>query len=53
MGPPVVPVTATGGCGPGRGIVTDHRPHFRADDDTPATGVRLHTHVAEDHLTGS
>ncbi|MFF3607785.1 M20 family metallopeptidase [Streptomyces sp. NPDC002463] len=36
----------------GRGLVTNHNPHFYADDDTLVTGVRLHAHVAYDHLTG-
>ncbi|MSS45354.1 amidohydrolase [Cutibacterium sp. WCA-380-WT-3A] len=34
----------------GRGIVPNHHPAFYADDETLATGVRLHTHVAVDHL---
>ncbi|MFJ9575251.1 M20 family metallopeptidase [Streptomyces sp. NPDC101191] len=42
------PVPAPGG----RGIVTNHHPRFYADDDTLVTGVRLHAHVAYDHLTG-
>ncbi|MFE0648678.1 M20 family metallopeptidase [Streptomyces sp. NPDC059534] len=37
----------------GRGLVTNHNPHFYADDDTLVTGVRLHAHVAYDHLTGA
>ncbi|WP_395366699.1 M20 family metallopeptidase [Streptomyces sp. YH02] len=37
----------------GRGLVTNHNPHFYADDDTLVTGVRLHAHVAHDHLTGA
>ncbi|MFE1546429.1 M20 family metallopeptidase [Streptomyces sp. NPDC058718] len=37
----------------GRGIATNHNPHFYADDDTLVTGVRLHAHVAYDHLTGA
>ncbi|MGU3650874.1 amidohydrolase [Mycolicibacterium sp. A43C] len=36
----------------GRGIAMNHNPHFYADDDTLVTGVRLHAHVAYDHLTG-
>lgn len=36
----------------GRGMAVNHNPHFYADDDTLATGVRLHVHVALDHLTG-
>ncbi|MEV8454162.1 amidohydrolase [Streptomyces sp. NPDC052095] len=37
----------------GRGLVPNHNPHFYADDDALVTGVRLHAHVAHDHLTGS
>ncbi len=37
----------------GRGLVTNHNPRFYADDDTLVTGVRLHAHVAYDHLTGA
>lgn len=37
----------------GRGLVTNHNPHFYADDDTLVTGVRLHAQVAYDHLTGA
>ncbi|GHA90795.1 M20 family metallopeptidase [Streptomyces termitum] len=44
-----VPVPAKGG----RGLVTNHNPHFYADDDTLVTGVRLHAHVAYDHLRGA
>ncbi|KAA0017682.1 amidohydrolase [Antrihabitans cavernicola] len=36
----------------GRGAVPNHNPHFYADDDQLVTGVRLHTHVAYDHLAG-
>ncbi|MFE7511234.1 M20 family metallopeptidase [Streptomyces sp. NPDC057540] len=36
----------------GRGLVTNHNPRFYADDDTLVTGVRLHAHVAYDHLAG-
>ncbi|GAA2117572.1 M20 family metallopeptidase [Kitasatospora saccharophila] len=36
----------------GRGIVPNHNPHFYLDDDTLPTGVRLHAHLAADHLTG-
>jgi amidohydrolase len=36
----------------GRGIVANHNPGFYADDDTLVTGVRLHAHVAYDHLEG-
>ncbi|MFB7512544.1 M20 family metallopeptidase [Streptomyces sp. NPDC056144] len=37
----------------GRGLATNHNPHFYADDATLVTGVRLHAHVAYDHLTGA
>lgn len=37
----------------GRGVVANHSPQFYADDDTLVTGVRLHAHVAYDHLTGA
>ncbi|MFF9838919.1 M20 family metallopeptidase [Streptomyces sp. NPDC013740] len=37
----------------GRGLVTNHNPHFYADDDTLVTGVRLHAQVAYAHLTGA
>lgn len=37
----------------GRGLVTNHNPRFYADDDTLVTGVRLHAHVAYDHLAGT
>ncbi|MFE6099539.1 amidohydrolase [Streptomyces laurentii] len=37
----------------GRGLITNHHPGFYADDDTLVTGVRLHAHVAYDHLTGA
>lgn len=36
----------------GRGLVTNHNPRFYADDEALVTGVRLHAHVAYDHLTG-
>jgi len=39
--------------GGGRGMAMNHNPHFYADDDTLITGVRLHCHVAYDHLTGA
>ncbi|HEX7381518.1 MAG TPA: hypothetical protein VF265_05105 [Nevskiaceae bacterium] len=42
-------VVATPG---GRGKAVNHNPHFYADDATLATGVRLHAHVAVDHLAG-
>ncbi|MDO4412094.1 M20 family metallopeptidase [Cutibacterium sp.] len=34
----------------GRGGVPNHHPAFYADDETLVTGVRLHSHVAVDHL---
>jgi amidohydrolase len=37
----------------GRGIYINHNPHFYADDNTLVTGVRLHSQVAYDHLTGT
>jgi amidohydrolase len=37
----------------GRGLVPNHNPHFYADDQALVTGVRLHAHVAHDHLTGT
>jgi metal-dependent amidase/aminoacylase/carboxypeptidase family protein len=37
----------------GRGMYMNHNPHFYADDNTLVTGVRLHSHVAYDHLTGT
>ncbi|MVU75691.1 amidohydrolase [Nocardia sp. ET3-3] len=37
----------------GRGLFMNHNPHFYADDDTLVTGVRLHAHVAYDHLSGA
>ncbi|MFI5527293.1 M20 family metallopeptidase [Kitasatospora sp. NPDC051853] len=37
----------------GRGLVPNHNPHFYADDATLPTGVRLHAHVAYDHLSGA
>jgi metal-dependent amidase/aminoacylase/carboxypeptidase family protein len=37
----------------GRGLAPNHNPHFYADDATLPTGVRLHAHVAHDHLTGT
>ncbi len=37
----------------GRGMWPNHNPHFYADDDTLVTGVRLHSHVTLDHLTGT
>ncbi|PXX68550.1 carboxypeptidase Ss1 [Nocardia tenerifensis] len=44
-----MPVPAPGG----RGLAMNHSPHFYADDDTLGLGVRLHAHVAHDHLTGA
>lgn len=44
------------GLGPvqgGRGMYMNHNPRFYADDDTLATGVRLHTYIAYDHLRGA
>lgn len=49
LGPGGLPVPEDGG----RGLVTNHHPRFYADDDTLVTGVRLHAHVAYDHLTGA
>ncbi|MGW4547992.1 hypothetical protein ACWEN4_16645 [Streptomyces violaceorubidus] len=37
----------------GRGLVPNHNPLFYLDDDALAQGVRLHCHVAYDHLTGT
>lgn len=34
----------------GRGIVPNHHPAFYADDETLTTGVKLHAHVAYNHL---
>jgi amidohydrolase len=36
----------------GRGMVINHNPGFYADDATLTTGVRLHAHMAVDHLDG-
>ena len=36
----------------GRGGVPNHNPRFYADDETLVEGVRLHVHVARDHLAG-
>ncbi|WJR36134.1 amidohydrolase [Mycobacteroides immunogenum] len=36
----------------GRGLHMNHNPHFYADDNTLVTGVRVHCHVAYDHLVG-
>ncbi|MEV2278418.1 amidohydrolase [Nocardiopsis sp. NPDC049922] len=35
-----------------RGAATNHDPAFYADDSVLATGVRLYSHVAVDHVTG-
>ncbi|GAA1573348.1 M20 family metallopeptidase [Actinomadura kijaniata] len=37
----------------GRGLVVNHDPAFYADDAALVTGVRLHAHVAADHLGGA
>ncbi|MGB3697732.1 MAG: peptidase dimerization domain-containing protein [Gordonia sp. (in: high G+C Gram-positive bacteria)] len=37
----------------GRGVAPNHSPKFYADDDTLQIGVRLHAHVAVDHLAGA
>ncbi|MFC8175072.1 hypothetical protein [Streptomyces sp. NPDC057325] len=37
----------------GRGPVTHHNPGFHADGSALVTGVRLHAHVAYDHLRGA
>ncbi|MFN8520281.1 MAG: amidohydrolase [Chloroflexota bacterium] len=37
----------------GRGVVPNHSPAFYADDDALVTSLRIHAHVALDHLTGS
>ncbi|MFC9897152.1 M20 family metallopeptidase [Nocardia sp. NPDC127579] len=49
IGPQGMPQPTPGG----RGMVMNHNPHFYADDDTLVTGVRLHSHVAYDHLAGA
>ncbi|WP_225725826.1 MULTISPECIES: M20 family metallopeptidase [unclassified Nocardia] len=36
----------------GRGLAVNHNPAFYADDSVLATGIRLHTHIAVDHLAG-
>lgn len=36
----------------GRGLVASHNPAFYADETALVTGVRLHAHVAIDHLAG-
>jgi hypothetical protein len=37
----------------GRGAAYSHNPAFYVDEDTLVTGVRLHAHVAADHLAGA
>ncbi|MDH2456709.1 amidohydrolase [Corynebacterium bovis] len=37
----------------GRGLVANHSPRFYANDDALLTGVRMHAHVAVDHLRGA
>ena len=37
----------------GRGLVPNHSPRFYANDDALLTGVRMHAHVALDHLRGA
>jgi amidohydrolase len=44
-GPTVVPLDG------GRGVAANHSPQFYADDDSLATSLRIHLHVAVDHLT--
>jgi hypothetical protein len=36
----------------GRGLAPNHHPAFYADDDSLVTSVRVHAHVALDHLSG-
>ncbi|MFI6985931.1 M20 family metallopeptidase [Embleya sp. NPDC050154] len=36
----------------GRGLAMNHNPRFYADDAPLETGVRLHAHIAYDHLNG-
>lgn len=51
-----VTITAEGTVEPSkegsRGIVPNHSPKFYVNDDALAYGVRLHAHVAVDHLMG-
>ncbi|MEV6278969.1 amidohydrolase [Nocardia sp. NPDC051832] len=49
IGPKGMPQPQPGG----RGMYMNHNPHFYADDDTLAIGVRLHAQVAFDHLSGT
>ena len=37
----------------GRGLAPNHSPRFYADDDSLVTSLRVHVHVALDHLTGT
>lgn len=37
----------------GRGFVPNHNPAFYADDDSLVTSLRIHVHVAADHLLGA
>jgi amidohydrolase len=37
----------------GRGLVPNHHPAFYADDHALLTSLRIHAHVAVDHLAGS
>lgn len=36
----------------GRGLAPNHHPSCYADDDALAASVRLHAHIAVDHLFG-
>jgi amidohydrolase len=36
----------------GRGLAPNHHPGFYADDASLLTSLRIHTHVAVDHLAG-
>lgn len=49
LGPNGLPFPSPGG----RGLAMNHNPHFYADDSTLVTGVRLHAHIAYDHLSGA
>ena len=49
FGPDGIPVPTPGG----RGMALNHNPGFYVDDGTLETGVRLHAHVAYDHLNGA
>ena len=37
----------------GRGLAFNHNPAFYADDDSLVTSLRMHIHVADDHLFGA